>query len=82
MRRSLYTASRIEYQVKNTSRKINATIGTLSGLVMIRLKFSSVSPNPNNAARKAMSPQAQRLEANDSRFQMIKMSAASVIVKK
>ena len=33
MRRSFSTASRIENQVKKTSRKISPTIGTLSGLV-------------------------------------------------
>src|ERR1035437_223049 len=39
IRRSFRTPSRIEYQMKNTSRKIRPTIGTLSGLVTMSRKF-------------------------------------------
>src|SRR6476646_9545729 len=39
IRRSFNTPSRIEYQTKKTSRKINPTIGTLSGLVTTSRKF-------------------------------------------
>ena len=56
IRRSLRTPSRIAYHVKKTTRKMSATIGTLSGLTTIRRKFSSNRPNAKNTARKPIMP--------------------------
>src|SRR6266508_3060727 len=56
IRLSFSTASRIEYHVKNTSRKIRPTIGTLSGLVTISRKFGSKDPNRKNTPRIPSSP--------------------------
>ena len=65
MRWSFSTASRIEYQVKNTSRKIRPTIGTLSGLVMMSWKFGSRPPRKKNSVRKTEQPVADRLRGED-----------------
>ena len=56
IRSSLRTASRIEYQVKKITRKMSATIGTLSGFAMISTKFSSKSPKAKKTASTAINP--------------------------
>ena len=42
--------------MKNTSRKIRPTIGTLSGLVTISRKFGSKVPKTKNTARTPSTP--------------------------
>src|SRR5439155_24443872 len=56
MRRSFNTPSRSEYHTKKTRRKIRPTIGTLSGLVTMSLKFGSNDPNPKNTVRNPSTP--------------------------
>ena len=47
--------------MKNTSRKISPTIGTLSGLVTISRKFGSNMPKTKNTARNAEQAVADRV---------------------
>ena len=77
VRWSFLTASRIEYHVKKMTRKINATIGTLSGLAMISAKFSSKSPHPKNTASTPIRPYPTAFLAKSSRFQIMATSAAT-----
>ena len=56
MRRSFNTACRIEYHTKNTSRKIRPTMGTLSGFVMMSLKFGSRPPSTKNSVNTPSAP--------------------------
>ncbi len=56
IRWSFRTASRIAYQVRKISRKINPTIGTLSGLPMIRRKLSSNDPKTKKRLRNPSRP--------------------------
>ena len=80
MRRSFSTASFIEYQTKKTSRKIRPTMGTLSGLVMMSLKFGSRPPSPKNSPKTTSAPMPNRFDVIFSRFQT--SSTRALIIRK